>query len=118
MRVLTALIVLALTAGGIMKLVAPTEIINIYTKIGLLAYMKVLGVAELLFAFLFLWNRTMKTGFYLLTAYLGGAMAVELSHGNIFIAPTITLAVTWITAFLRDPSIFRTEVKFIPAYEK
>jgi hypothetical protein len=49
----------------------------------------------------------MKLGFLLLTAYFCGAMAVELSHGNIFIFPAIILTLIWIAAFLRDPSIFK-----------
>jgi len=104
---LSVLITLIITTAATMKLAGQPQLVEIYSKIGLLQYMSILGVAELLFVALFLWPRSMKLGFYLLTGYFGGAMAVELSHGTIFIIPGIILTLIWITAYLRDASIFR-----------
>jgi len=81
-------------------------LVEIYSRTGILEYIKILGVVELLFIAAFLIRRTMKVGFLLLTSYYGGAMAVELSHGNIFIFPAVILTIIWVAAFLRDPSIF------------
>jgi hypothetical protein len=49
----------------------------------------------------------MKICFLLLTVYYGGAIAVELSHENIFIFPALILTVIWIAGFIRDASIFK-----------
>ena len=94
-----------------MKLAAAPSLVGIYSKIGLLSWLQALGAIELIFLTLFLLPRTMKLGFLLLTGYFGGAMAVELSHGSVFIAPGIILSVTWIAAYLRDASIFKSAGK-------
>ncbi|HEV8282787.1 MAG TPA: DoxX family protein [Chitinophagaceae bacterium] len=98
---------LLILVSASMKLASMPQLVEVYSQIGLVEYIKILGVAELLFVIAFLISRTMKLGFLLLTAYFGGAMAVELSHGNIFIFPAIILTLIWIAAFLRDPSIFK-----------
>ena len=95
-----------ITISAIMKLASVPQLVEMYSRIGMLDYLKLLGVAELVFITLFTVNRTMRIGFLLLTAYYGGAMAAELSHGNFFIFPAIILTAVWIAAFLRDPSIF------------
>jgi hypothetical protein len=100
-------IALIIAMGAIMKLASAQQLVTIYSKIGLVPYMTILGIAELLFVALFLWSRTLKMGFYLLTAYFGGAMAVEFSHGTVFIMPAAILAIVWISSYLREPSIFR-----------
>jgi hypothetical protein len=107
----TALIALVITSGACMKLAAAPSLVDIYSKIGLLSWLQALGAIELIFLTLFLLPRTMKLGFLLLTGYFGGAMAVELSHGSVFIAPGIILSVTWIAAYLRDASIFKSAGK-------
>jgi len=107
----TALIALVITSGACMKLAAAPSLVDIYSKIGLLSWLQALGVIELIFLTLFLLPRTMKLGFLLLTGYFGGAMAVELSHGSVFIAPGIILSVAWIAAYLRDASIFKSAGK-------
>jgi hypothetical protein len=73
---------------------------------GLAQYLKAFACAELILALLFLHPGTMRIGFLLLTAYFGGAIAVEISHGT-FIIPSLILSIIWIAAFLRDPAIFR-----------
>jgi len=57
-------------------------------------------------AALFLYPRTIRIGFLLLTAYFGGAIAVEITHGT-FIVPAIILTLIWIAAYLRKPDIFK-----------
>jgi len=100
-----------ITLGAFMKLAAAAPLVEIYSKIGLLPYLRILGLSEILFVALFLWPRTMKMGFFLLTGYFGGAMAVEWSHGNFFIVPGIILSIIWIAAYLRDASLFRLPKK-------
>jgi hypothetical protein len=99
-------VALVITIGAVMKLAGSAQIVEVYSKIGLLPYMRIFGLAELLFTGLFLFHRSMNIGFLLLTGYFGGAMAVELSNGKFFIFPAIILSVVWIAAFLRDANIF------------
>jgi hypothetical protein len=100
------LVALMISLSACMKLASNHQLVEIYTRIGLLSGMMTFGVAELLFTGLFLFNRTMKIGLLLLTGYYGGAMAVELSHGGFFIVPAVILTIVWIGAFLRNPSLF------------
>jgi hypothetical protein len=93
------------------KLAFVPQLVDIFSKIGLLSYLKILGMTELVFLALFLWNKTRKLGLLLLTGYFGGAMAVEMSHGTLFIAPATILTLTWITAYLKDEKIFVSDTK-------
>jgi len=102
----TVLASLIIASTASMKLAAIPPLVEIYSKIGLLSWMQGLGIFELLFLTLFLLPRTLKLGFLLLTAYFGGAMAVEISHGTMFIIPGAILTLIWIAAYLRDTTIF------------
>ena len=92
--------------GAVMKIIMAAPLVEIYSRIGLLEYLRILGIAEILLVALFLYPRTMKIGFLLLTGFYGGAMATEFSHGSVFIFPAIILALVWVAAALRNPSIF------------
>ena len=89
-----------------MKLTAQPQLVEVFSKTGLLPYMKLLGVTELVFVSLFLWFRTLRIGMFLLTGYFGGAMAIELSQHIFFIMPAVILAFIWLAAWLRDNSLF------------
>ena len=102
----TILAALIIGAGSLMKLTAQPQLVEVFSKTGLLPYMKLLGVAELVFVSLFLWTPTLRIGFFLLTAYFGGAMAVELSQHIFFIMPAVILAFVWLAAWLRDNALF------------
>jgi len=110
-KALTVLVTLIITAIATSKLALLPQLVEIYSKIGLLPYMRALGIMELIFLAAFLWGQTRKIGLLLFTGYFGGAMAVELSHGTFFIVPAMILIFIWTTAYLYDESIFRTERK-------
>ena len=101
--ILAALIIVS---GSVMKLTAQPQLIEVFSRSGMLPYMKGLGLTELLFVSLFLWPRSLRIGFFLLTAYFGGAMAVELSQHIFFIMPAVILTLVWLAAWLRDGSLF------------
>lgn len=103
------LVALVIVMGACMKLIGTQQLVELYSKIGLLPFMRVLGVSELLLTALFLFRPTMNIGFLLLTGYFGGAMAVELSHGTFFIFPGTILSMVWISAYLRNPSVFLSD---------
>ena len=100
------LVALIIGAGSLMKLTAQPQLVEVFSKTGLLPYIKLLGATELVFVSLFLWSRTLRIGFFLLTAYFGGAMAIELSQHIFFIMPAVILAFVWLAAYLRDRSLF------------
>jgi hypothetical protein len=64
-----------------------------------------LGWLELVCAVLFIIPRTGVAGTLLLAAYMGGAMAVHLTHGQSILAPAIVEALVWIMAGLRYPEL-------------
>lgn len=91
--------------SGAMKLSQSPEIVEKLSKVGVGDYLVPLGLMEIGFTALFVYSKNMKIGFILLTCYFAGALATELSHGTAFNA-VLPLALIWIAAFLRDPSIF------------
>ncbi|GAB4017214.1 DoxX family protein [Spirosoma koreense] len=91
--------------SGIMKLIKSPRIVETLTKVGVGDHLTELGLMEIGFAALFLYPKTMKLGFILLSCYFAGALATELSHGTPFNA-LMPMALVWIAAFLRDRTIF------------
>ena len=64
-----------------------------------------IAVLELTSAILFLIPRTRALGFLLVSAYLGGAIATHVGHNQSPVNPAITLALIWVGAWLRHPTI-------------
>ena len=114
----TVLISCVIALGACMKLAAIPQVLEVYSKIGLLPFVKLLALTELFFVIIFVYPRTLKLGLLLLTGYFGGAMGVELSHGTIFVAPAVILLIVWIGAYLRDPSLFGLTEKISDAANK
>ena len=101
----TILAVAMVVFSGVMKFIGGEEIRITMEKLGVQPYLLILGSMEIVFALLFLFRPTMKIGFILLTCYFSGALATELSHGTPFNA-ALPLALVWISAYLRDKTIF------------
>jgi DoxX-like family len=64
-----------------------------------------IGVVELISIILFLIPRTGVLGTLLLAAYMGGAIATHLEHGQSIIAPVAIAAFVWIVAVVRFPEL-------------
>ena len=108
-RILT-IVATVLAAGivilsGIMKLTQSAQIVETLTKVGVGSHIVELGLMEIGFALLFLYPKTMKLGFILLSCYFAGALATKLSHRTPFNA-LMPLVLIWISAFLRNKIIF------------
>jgi uncharacterized membrane protein YphA (DoxX/SURF4 family) len=56
-------------------------------------------------AILFLLPLTRSLGLLLVSAYMGGAIATHVEHGQPFVQPAIFLALLWLGALLRHPQI-------------
>lgn len=104
----SVIVALQLSVSAILKFTSVPFLVQSFNEIGLGDYLMLFGIAEILFVALFLFRRTMKIGFFLLTAYLGGAIATEITHGS-FIAPVMILTLTWIAAYLRNPYLFKED---------
>jgi len=103
MTVLTAAMVVL---SGLMKAIHLPWSVQGLVKYNLPHSATVLGLMEMTFAILFVIPKTMRIGFILLCCYFSGAMATELSHDGSMLNPGIPLALIWITAFLRDRTLF------------
>lgn len=101
----TAIASLLILLSGVMKLAGNEAVVKTLSNAGVGDYIIVLGLMEIVFTVLFLFPKTMKIGFILLSCYFAGALATELSYGMSFNAFTPIILI-WIAAFLRDRSIF------------
>jgi hypothetical protein len=100
--VLAGIIGLVFLGSGINKLMASAEALTMAEGFGISAgNFKMLGIIEVSAVLLFLYPRTGILGTLLLVAYMGGAIATHLEHGQPIIAPIIISAVLWIVAVNR-----------------
>ncbi|MCK9403489.1 MAG: hypothetical protein M0Q26_08825 [Chitinophagaceae bacterium] len=68
--------------------------------------LRLVGVVEAVFVFLFLIPSTMHIDFFLLLSWFGGAIMIHVASEDKPIPPIIFLIVAWVSAYLRDPSLF------------
>lgn len=98
--------------SGFFKISSAPQLVEHYTQLGMIKYLQILGIAELLCISLFIYKQTMHIGLMLLTGYFGGAIAVEISHGNLFVAPLMILIIVWVAAYMRNSSLFIAQKTF------
>jgi hypothetical protein len=98
---------LIIAGGGVVKLIGPHGVVQMLTNVGAGEYIPLLGIAEIVFAALFIIPKTRRLGFILLCCYFGGAIATVVSHNGNFLSPALLpLVLIWINMFLRDKSLF------------
>jgi dihydroxyacetone kinase len=107
--VLTGLISLAFLGSAAGKFMANEEALKMAETFGIDAktYLMI-GVIELICLMLFIIPRTGILGTLLLAAYMGGAIATHLEHGESIIAPCIVEAFLFLVAFYRFPELRNT----------
>jgi uncharacterized membrane protein YphA (DoxX/SURF4 family) len=99
---LTAVIGLIFIGSAISKLMGGEEATKMTQDIGLSpSELTMVGIIELISVILFIIPRTGILGTLLLAAYMGGAIATHLTHGQSIIAPSIIQALIWIVAIIR-----------------
>jgi hypothetical protein len=103
---LTVLVTIMVGLSGLMKAIQLLWSVEGLVKFNLPNSATILGLMEMTFIILFAFPKTMRVGFILISCYLAGAMATELSHDGSMLNPGIPLVLIWITAFLRDSSLF------------
>ncbi len=104
--IVTSLAALMIVFSGIMKLSHNPDMVAQFAQLGVDKYINLLGIMEIAFVALFLFPKTMKIGFILLSCYFAGAIATDLSHGGNIFNPMMPMALVWIATFLRDRSTF------------
>lgn len=101
----TIIIVSLLIISGGLKLSPYHPMLLHFVQLGMDNYLPLLGIAEISFALLFLFPITGKLGLLLLTAYFGGAIAIEIPY-QMAAGPALPLILVWVAAFVRQPSQF------------
>ena len=107
---LMAVPAVVLLMGGVMKLVdaEPDSVMDFLNKAGFEGSVKLLGIAGLVCAALFIWPKTHKIGFLLASCYFSGALAIELAGGMSPLS-AVFLVLMWIGMFLGNKEVFLTE---------
>ena len=104
--ILAGLVSFIFTGSAISKFTANEEALKMASTFGLDSTANfTLGVIEIACVFLFAIPRTGIIGTLLLAAYMGGAIATHLEHGQSVIAPCAIQAFLWIAAFVRFPEL-------------
>jgi uncharacterized membrane protein YphA (DoxX/SURF4 family) len=110
--VLTALIAFVFIGSAIGKLTANDEALKMATNFGLDAKtFSIIGVVELICVLLFIIPRTGVIGTLLLAAYMGGAIATHLEHGEPIIAPCVIQSFIFVVALFRFPELRNSLLK-------
>ncbi len=102
-RVISALVVLALGAAGIAKIIQPPSFMEGMAKSGITSSLALgLGVTLLTSVVLYAIPQTALVGSILLTGYMGGAIAAHVLKGEDFTMQAIIPVLVWLGIFLRD----------------
>ena len=103
---LTGVTALLIAGSAFAKFSNSQKVVDSLTKTNVLDYIKLLGIAELVFLALFLYPRTSNIGFVLLACYFSGALAVEISHRASLVGPLVILGLVFLITILRSPALF------------
>ena len=104
--IVTIIPALLVIASGFFKLSGSKQVVESLTKIGVLEYAVYLGLAEIIFAVLFVYPPTNAIGFILLACYFSGAIATDLSHKRPIVAPLVILSMIFIAEILVNNNLF------------
>ena len=100
----SAIPVLMLLFGGVLKLVKPDFLVEEFERLGYGENLAlVIGILEIGCTVVYLIPRTSILGAILLTGYLGGATATHVRIGDpSFFMPVILGVLVWLGLYLRD----------------
>jgi hypothetical protein len=109
-RTMSALVVIALVADGVIQLFAPAQIAGMLQETGFaMDLTRVVGPIILACAILYAVPATAVLGAILVTAFLGGAICAHVRMGELGSPPEIISlllgAMTWGGLYARDPRI-------------
>ena len=109
-RTMSALVVIALMADGVIQLFAPAQIAGMLRETGFaIELTRVLGPIVLACAILYAIPATAVLGAILVTGFLGGAICAHVRIGELGSPPEIIAlllgAMTWVGLYARDPRV-------------
>lgn len=104
--ILTSIATLLVAATAFAKLFKAKPVVEALTKAGVLEYINILAVLELISLALWLFPKTSNLGFFLLCCFFGGAIATEIKQPMSMLGPIVILTLVWIASYLRNPSLF------------
>ena len=109
-RILSGFVTAFLIFDAVIHLLRPAPVVEAFEKLHLpLSLAADLGVIELLCIALYVIPQTAVFGAILLTGYLGGAVAIQLTSSNSLFGeilfPVYTAAVLWGGLYLRDEKL-------------
>jgi hypothetical protein len=88
------------------KIFRSPQVLEQMDKLGFQEELLLLAGIEILALLLYVFPKTFNLGFFLLTAYYGGAIAVNLNSPLDTIPAIVFLALIWILSFIRRPKLF------------
>jgi hypothetical protein len=104
--ILTILVSALFIFSAVGKMAGTKEVIEGAKAMGLTpATMRNIGIIELIITLLFASNRTGVIGGVLLLAYMGGAIATHLEHGQSVVAPIAIAVFVGVVALFRFPEL-------------
>jgi hypothetical protein len=103
---LHVLIGMLMIFAGVMKLAGmmPPEATQ-KMPVGIGDHLKLIGGGELVTAILLIVPLTSSLGVLLASGFWGGVICIQMAQGENFIVPSVFLLLTWIGAYLRNPSV-------------
>jgi hypothetical protein len=92
--------------AGVMKLAGmmPPEAAQ-RIPAGIADHLKLIGGGELVTAILMIVPITSSLGVLLASGFWGGVICIHMAQGDDLIAPSVFLLLTWLGAYLRNPSL-------------
>ncbi|HEX5438258.1 MAG TPA: DoxX family protein [Gemmatimonadaceae bacterium] len=108
-RIVTVLVVLFMMFDGVLHLLVPPPVVQAFAQLGVPLHLSIgIALLELAYTALYAIPRTATIGALLLTAYLGGATALQLrAEAALFpvLFPVIVGALVWAGLMLRDARV-------------
>jgi hypothetical protein len=92
--------------AGVMKLAGmiPADALS-QMPAGISDHLKLIGAGELITAILLIVPFTSSLGVLLASGFWGGVICTHMIQGTSFILPSLFLLITWVAAYLRNPSV-------------
>ncbi len=104
--ILTILVSALFIFSAVGKIAGTKEVIDGAKAMGLTpATMRNIGIIEIIITLLFASKRTGVLGGILLVAYMGGAIATHLEHGQSVVAPLVIAVFVGVVAMFRFPEL-------------
>jgi hypothetical protein len=102
--VIAGLVTAMLLFSAMGKFTTP-EMAENFAKWGLGDWITIIAIGEAISALLFLFPKTNVFGSFLLSAHMGGAIVVHMSHDESFMVQSMLLILVWVVAFVRNPEL-------------